>query len=42
MTQQKIRDLQQQALVDHKKGLLTTAQLVSIIHLLDRKSFVSN
>lgn len=42
MTQQQIKDLQLQALIDHKKGLLTTAQLVNIIHLLDRKSFVSN
>ena len=42
MTQQEIKSLQLQALLDHRKGLLSTAQLINIVHLLDRRSFVSN
>ena len=39
MTHKEIKDLQVQAIVDHRKGLLTKEQLLNIIHLLDRKSF---
>jgi hypothetical protein len=40
MTQQQIKNLQLTALHDYHKGLLTKEQLLSIVHLLDRKSFI--
>ena len=40
MTQQQIKDMQVTALHDYHKGLITKEQLLNIIHLLDRKSFI--
>ena len=40
MTQEHIRELQLVALQDYKKKLITKQQLVNIIYLLDRKSFI--
>jgi len=40
MTQQQIKDLQIVALSDYHKGLITRTQLLNIVHLLDRKSFI--
>lgn len=40
MTQQQIRELQLTAIKDYQKKLITKEQLVSIVHLLDRKSFI--
>ena len=40
MTQQQIRELQLTAIQDYKKKLITKEQLVSIVYLLDRKSFI--
>ena len=40
MTQQQIKDLQVTALHDYHKGLITRTQLLNIVHLLDRKSFI--
>mgnify|MGYP003338946255 CR=1 FL=1 len=40
MTQQQIRQLQLTAIEDYKKKLITKEQLVNIVHLLDRKSFI--
>ena len=40
MTQQQIRELQLVAMQDYKKKLITKEQLVNIVHLLDRKSFI--
>lgn len=40
MTQQQVKDLQLVALSDYHKGLLTKEQLLNIVHLLDRKSFI--
>jgi len=40
MTQAEIKDLQVTALRDYHKGLITRTQLLNIVHLLDRKSFI--
>jgi vacuolar-type H+-ATPase subunit I/STV1 len=40
MTQEHIRQLQLVAMQDYKKKLITKQQLVNIVHLLDRKSFI--
>ena len=40
MTQAEIKDLQVTALHDYHKGLITRTQLLNIVHLLDRKSFI--
>ena len=40
MTQQEIKNLQVTALHDYHKGLITRTQLLNIVHLLDRKSFI--
>jgi transposase InsO family protein len=42
MNEQTLKDLEDQALRDHERGLLTRTQLLNIIHRLDRIShFVS-
>ena len=38
MNEQTLKDLEDQALRDHKRGLLTRTQLLNIIHRLDRIS----
>jgi len=40
MSQQEIKELQSIALSDYHKGLITRTQLLNIIHILDRKSFI--
>jgi len=40
MTQQQVRDLQLVAIEDYRKGLISRTQLINIVHLLDRKSFI--
>ena len=40
MTQQQIKELQCVALADYHKGLISRTQLLNIVHLLDRKSFI--
>ena len=40
MTQREIKDLQVTALRDYHKGLISRTQLLNIVHLLDRKSFI--
>ena len=38
MNEQTLKELEDQALRDHKRGLLTRTQLLNIIHRLDRLS----
>jgi hypothetical protein len=40
-TQQQLKDLEVQAIEDHRRGLLTREQLLRIVHRLDRISAVS-
>ena len=42
MTQREIKDLQVTAINDYRKGLITRTQLLNIVHLLDRKSFIQS
>lgn len=37
-TQQSLKQLEEQALHDHRRGLITRTQLLNIIHRLDRIS----
>ncbi len=41
MTQEQIRQLQLVAIEDYKKKLINKQQLLNIVHLLDRKSFIN-
>jgi len=40
-THKQLRELEAQAIEDHRRGLLTRAQLLRIIHRLDRISWIT-
>jgi len=40
MNEQTLQQLEQQALKDHRRGLITRTQLLNIIHRLDRISHI--